>query len=114
MSRTGEGIFSLKTFQVIVVSILTCFSLVNVNGIASLLSLAKLFKRKYCTVTPCCTMLAFNPRILGNTYWSKDIILLVTDESVRGMQAWLDAYHGVNFGSKSSVLTASYHHFRRY
>jgi hypothetical protein len=45
-------------------------------------------------------MLAFNPRILGNTYWSKDIILLVTDESVRGMQAWLDAYHGVNFGSK--------------
>ncbi|KAI8580554.1 hypothetical protein K450DRAFT_236175 [Umbelopsis ramanniana AG] len=54
----------------------------NVNGIASVLSLAKLFKR--------------------NTYWSKDIIILITDESVRGMQAWLNAYHGVDFGSNYS------------
>jgi Gaa1-like, GPI transamidase component len=40
----------------------------------------------------------------GNTYWSKDIIILITDESVRGMQAWLNAYHGVNFGSKFVTL----------
>ncbi|KAL0091128.1 GPI transamidase GAA1 [Phycomyces blakesleeanus] len=47
----------------------------NTNGIAALLSLAKLFKR--------------------NIYWSKDIILLVTDKDLSGTQAWLDAYHGI-------------------
>ncbi|KAG2203760.1 hypothetical protein INT47_012693, partial [Mucor saturninus] len=46
----------------------------NTNGIASLLSLAKLFKR--------------------NVYWAKDVILLVTDHGNSGTQAWLDAYHG--------------------
>ncbi|KAF1799968.1 Gaa1-like protein [Mucor lusitanicus] len=53
----------------------------NTNGIASLLSLAKLFKR--------------------NVYWAKDVILLVTDEGTLGTQAWLDAYHGTTdeFGS---------------
>jgi glycosylphosphatidylinositol transamidase len=43
-------------------------------------------------------------RYIGNTYWSKDIIILITDESIRGMQAWLNAYHGVNFGSKFGAL----------
>ncbi|KAI9024469.1 Gaa1-like protein [Phycomyces nitens] len=47
----------------------------NTNGISALLSLAKLFKR--------------------NVYWSKDIILLVTDKGLSGTQAWLDAYHGI-------------------
>lgn len=46
----------------------------NTNGVASLLSLAKLFKR--------------------NVYWAKDVILLVTDQGMSGTQAWLDAYHG--------------------
>ncbi|KAI8079719.1 Gaa1-like protein, partial [Halteromyces radiatus] len=47
----------------------------NTNGIATLLSLSKLFKR--------------------NVYWSKDIILLVTDHENVGTQAWLEAYHGI-------------------
>lgn len=47
----------------------------NTNGIASLLSLAKLFKRE--------------------VYWAKDVILLVTDHGTSGTQAWLDAYHGM-------------------
>ncbi|KAI7871251.1 Gaa1-like protein [Spinellus fusiger] len=47
----------------------------NTNGLAALLSLAKLFKR--------------------NVYWSKDIVLLVTDNGLVGTQAWLDAYHGI-------------------
>ncbi|ORX47956.1 Gaa1-domain-containing protein [Hesseltinella vesiculosa] len=47
----------------------------NTNGIAALLSLSKLFKR--------------------NVYWSKDIILLVTDQADAGTQAWLEAYHGI-------------------
>ncbi|KAI8969002.1 Gaa1-like protein [Mycotypha africana] len=46
----------------------------NTNGIALLLSLAKLFKR--------------------NVYWAKDVILLIADEGIHGTQAWLDAYHG--------------------
>ncbi|KAI8876384.1 Gaa1-domain-containing protein [Backusella circina FSU 941] len=48
----------------------------NTNGIAALLSLAKLFKR--------------------NVYWAKDVILLVTDHGKLGTQVWLDAYHGMD------------------
>jgi glycosylphosphatidylinositol transamidase len=57
-----------------IICLLTRFLLDNTNGIASLLSLAKLFKR--------------------NVYWAKDVILLVTDHDMSGTQAWLDAYHG--------------------
>lgn len=32
--------------------------------------------------------------IIGNVYWSKDIIFLVTDKEMAGTQAWVDAYHG--------------------
>ncbi|KAI8391330.1 Gaa1-like protein [Radiomyces spectabilis] len=60
----------------------------NTNGIAALLSIAKLFKR--------------------NVFWSKDIIFLVTDQGMTGTQAWLDAYHGIdqadNAMSSSSVV----------
>ncbi|KAI8357897.1 Gaa1-like protein [Choanephora cucurbitarum] len=50
----------------------------NTNGIAALLSLAKLFKR--------------------HVYWAKDIILLVADHGKLGTQSWLDAYHGTEQG----------------
>ncbi|CAO3701188.1 unnamed protein product [Rhizopus stolonifer] len=56
----------------------------NTNGIAVLLSLAKLFKR--------------------NVYWAKDIILLVTDQEKLGTQAWLDAYHGMEEGEFSAIV----------
>ncbi|KAG1461820.1 hypothetical protein G6F46_005036 [Rhizopus delemar] len=56
----------------------------NTNGIALLLSLAKLFKR--------------------NVYWAKDIILLVTDQGKAGTQAWLDAYHGMEDGDEFSAI----------
>lgn len=56
------------------------FILDNTNGIAALLSLAKLFKR--------------------NVYWAKDVILLVTDHEISGTQAWLDAYHGMEKNGK--------------
>ncbi|RUP51808.1 Gaa1-like protein [Jimgerdemannia flammicorona] len=46
----------------------------NINGISLLLSVARMFKR--------------------HTYWSKDIIILVTDDGLAGTQAWLDVYHG--------------------
>ncbi|KAI8067458.1 Gaa1-like protein [Gongronella butleri] len=57
----------------------------NINGLAALLSLSKLFKR--------------------NVYWSKDIILLVTDQANAGTQAWLEAYHGIEQqGTYSSLV----------
>ena len=31
--------------------------------------------------------------IVGQPYWSKDIIFLVSDHEQIGMQAWLDGYH---------------------
>ncbi|KAJ8655462.1 hypothetical protein O0I10_008956 [Lichtheimia ornata] len=56
----------------------------NTNGVAVLLSLAKLFKR--------------------NVYWSKDIIFLVTDKEMAGAQAWVDAYHGTGDQDGFSVV----------
>ncbi|BGP58138.1 Glycosyl phosphatidyl inositol protein transamidase complex subunit [Rhodotorula sphaerocarpa] len=47
---------------------------VNVRGVALLLAMANYFK-KY-------------------SMWSKDIIFVVSDGYMDGMQAWLDAYHG--------------------
>lgn len=56
----------------------------NTNGIAVLLSLAKLFKR--------------------NVYWAKDVILLITDQGTSGTQAWLDAYHGMSLKDEYSSV----------
>ncbi|CAJ0765794.1 6071_t:CDS:10 [Entrophospora sp. SA101] len=53
----------------------------NVNGIAAILSIGKFFKSKFCF------------EIYGYTYWSKDIIFLITDEGEAGVQAWLESYH---------------------
>ncbi|ORE06410.1 hypothetical protein BCV72DRAFT_250068 [Rhizopus microsporus var. microsporus] len=56
----------------------------NTNGIAALLSLARLFKR--------------------NVYWAKDIILLITDQGKVGTQAWLNAYHGIDKKDEISAI----------
>lgn len=47
-------------------------------GLAVLLSSAKFFRKQI--------------------YWAKDIIFLVTQHEFLGMQAWLEAYHGVTYG----------------
>ncbi|CAG8511788.1 20515_t:CDS:10 [Gigaspora margarita] len=47
----------------------------NVNGIAAVLSIVKFFKST------------------DYTYWSKDIIILITDGGEAGVQAWLESYH---------------------
>ncbi|KAG0666333.1 Glycosyl phosphatidyl inositol protein transamidase complex subunit [Rhodotorula mucilaginosa] len=57
---------------------------INVRGVALLLAIANYFK-KY-------------------SMWSKDIIFVVADGYIDGMQAWLDAYHG-NGQSKRLPLT---------
>eukprot|EP00088_Acartia_fossae_P023362 TRINITY_DN2439_c0_g1_i6.p1 TRINITY_DN2439_c0_g1~~TRINITY_DN2439_c0_g1_i6.p1 ORF type:complete len:660 (-),score=121.18 TRINITY_DN2439_c0_g1_i6:861-2840(-) len=34
-------------------------------------------------------------------YWAKDIIFLITEHEFLGIQAWLEAYHGVRYGDGS-------------
>ncbi|XP_028176972.1 glycosylphosphatidylinositol anchor attachment 1 protein [Ostrinia furnacalis] len=41
-------------------------------------------------------MLAFAKFARPQKYWAKDIIFLVTEHEQLGMQAWLEAYHGLN------------------
>ncbi|CAK1543357.1 unnamed protein product [Leptosia nina] len=40
-------------------------------------------------------MLAFAQFARSKNYWAKDIIFLVTEHEQLGMQAWLEAYHGL-------------------
>ena len=37
-------------------------------------------------------------------YWAKDIIFLITEHEQLGMQAWLDAYHGVTSGQDGVLI----------
>ncbi|KAG9304501.1 hypothetical protein G9A89_020065 [Geosiphon pyriformis] len=46
---------------------------VNINGVAAVLSIGSFFQK--------------------HTYWSKDIIILITDGGEIGVQAWLESYH---------------------
>ncbi|PPQ64654.1 hypothetical protein CVT26_002744 [Gymnopilus dilepis] len=48
----------------------------NLRGISTVLALAGFLKR--------------------HSYWGKDIVLVVSDGYLEGMQAWLGAYHGVS------------------
>ncbi|XP_053617856.1 glycosylphosphatidylinositol anchor attachment 1 protein [Plodia interpunctella] len=41
-------------------------------------------------------MLAFAQFARPQKYWAKDIIFLITEHEQLGMQAWLEAYHGLN------------------
>ena len=42
--------------------------------------------------------------LLGQPYWSKDIIFLVSDHEQIGMQAWLDGYHQVDAKCKFATI----------
>ncbi|KAK0750457.1 Gaa1-like protein [Schizothecium vesticola] len=57
---------------------------VNRNGIPLVLTLARYFKRW--------------------SLWSKDIIFLVTPDSITGPQAWVDAYHDAHDSARVSSL----------
>ncbi|KAK0610451.1 Gaa1-like protein [Bombardia bombarda] len=56
----------------------------NRNGVALLLTLARYFKRW--------------------SLWSKDIIFLLTPDSIAGPQAWVDAYHDAHDSSRVDSL----------
>lgn len=44
----------------------------------------------------CATYVVIFRLLSGQTYWSKDIIFLVSDHEQIGLQAWLDGYHDIN------------------
>lgn len=48
-------------------------------------------------------LMAFAQFAANKNYWAKDIIFLITEHEQLGMQAWLDAYHGVE-SSEENVL----------
>ncbi|KAK3313928.1 Gaa1-like protein [Apodospora peruviana] len=56
----------------------------NRNGVALLLTLARYFKRW--------------------SLWSKDIVFLVTPDSIAGPQAWVDAYHDAHDSARVDSL----------
>lgn len=47
--------------------------------------------------------LAFAKFAVREKYWAKDVIFLVTDHEQLGVQAWLEAYHGVSCGSDNTL-----------
>ncbi|XP_053596120.1 glycosylphosphatidylinositol anchor attachment 1 protein [Microplitis demolitor] len=49
-------------------------------------------------------LLAFAKFCRKQKYWAKDIIFLVTEHEQLGMQAWLDAYHGVVSGQEDILI----------
>ncbi|EFA06039.1 glycosylphosphatidylinositol anchor attachment 1 protein [Tribolium castaneum] len=48
-------------------------------------------------------MLAFAKFANREKYWAKDIIFLITEHEQLGMQAWLEAYHGVACGNDGTL-----------
>ncbi|KAK0161101.1 hypothetical protein PV327_009614 [Microctonus hyperodae] len=49
-------------------------------------------------------LLAFAKFSRKQKYWAKDIIFLITEHEQLGMQAWLDAYHGVVSGQDGILM----------
>ncbi|XP_043263869.1 glycosylphosphatidylinositol anchor attachment 1 protein [Colletes gigas] len=57
------------------------------------------------TVSSVALLLAFAKFCRRQTYWAKDIIFLITEHEQLGIQAWLDAYHGVTSGTEGVVIS---------
>ncbi|XP_014214858.1 glycosylphosphatidylinositol anchor attachment 1 protein isoform X1 [Copidosoma floridanum] len=50
-------------------------------------------------------LLSFAQFCRKQKYWAKDIIFLVTEHEQLGIQAWLDAYHGVTSGHEGILIS---------
>ncbi|KAF7285673.1 hypothetical protein GWI33_010251 [Rhynchophorus ferrugineus] len=58
----------------------------------------------YATTLPSVAIaLAFAKFAVRGKYWAKDIIFLITDHEQLGIQAWLEAYHGVSCGTDGTL-----------
>ena len=86
LSRTGDGDGTL-----------------NLRGISTVLALAAFLKRKLlCAIND--VLFQFFPSHTDYSYWAKDIVFVISDGYLDGMQAWLGAYHGSEQYSKLSCI----------
>lgn len=63
---------------------------INIRGISTVLALAGFLKRT-CVVFS--SIVIYIQSTIGYSYWGKDIILVLSDGYLDGMQAWLGDYH---------------------
>lgn len=80
LSRTGEGDGTL-----------------NLRGISTVLSLASFLKGEYIS---CSTELQLISTSEDYSLWAKDIIFVISDGYLDGMQAWITTYHGLEQNSQ--------------
>lgn len=85
LSRTGEGDGTL-----------------NLRGVATVLALAGFLKRKFYRGIPEVRFLSLFTT--GYSLWAKDIVFVVSDGYLEGMQAWLAAYHASSQSSKAHFI----------
>lgn len=75
---------------------------VNIRGVSTILALAGFLKRLSLPLPNILSDVCFK----GFSYWGKDIVLVISDGYLEGMQAWLGEYHGV---SQSGLLVPIIH-----
>jgi glycosylphosphatidylinositol transamidase len=91
LSRTGDGDGTL-----------------NLRGVSIVLALAAFLKRKLlCSKNDVPFQIYFSPPT-DYSYWAKDIVFVISDGYLDGMQAWLGAYHGSEQYSKLSCICHLY------
>lgn len=72
---------------------------INIRGVATVLALAKFLKRKVNFHVLFPKPLKYSDS--GYSLWAKDLVFVISDGYMDGMQAWLNAYHGVEQSSKT-------------
>ena len=90
LSRTGDGDGTL-----------------NLRGVSTVLALAAFLRRKLLCFIKDVPFQVFPPPT-DYSYWAKDIIFVISDGYLDGMQAWLGAYHGSEQYSKLSCICRLY------
>ena len=84
LSRTGDGDGTL-----------------NLRGVATVLSLATFLNRQSHPPPPFIPPTNF---LLEYSFWSKDLIFVISDGYMEGMQAWASAYHAHSQSSTPKIL----------
>ena len=82
---------------------------INIRGVSTVLALARFLKS---TRLPCLFQGHPANRLASTDYslWAKDIIFIISDDHLDGMQAFLSSYYGVPQSSRPSLLRPSNHY----
>lgn len=74
----------------------------NLRGVATVLALSRYVKRK--NMLNYCISLPYDHFLLEYSLWARDIIFIISDGYMEGMQAWLSEYHGVTQSSTQPTI----------